>query len=282
MKLLLTTVLTAALTALLAVWLLAPSGNSPTTNESAFDRVIRTQTIRCGYATWPPYMSKDPATGQLSGINYEHMEKIGHELGLQIDWALELDWGGVAEALRTNKIDVMCATVWPDGPRMQQMGLTKPLFFSPIYAYVRTNDTRFDGDFAKLNQPQVKFIGLDGDVTSTMGKKMFPQATMITLPQTATPADIILSLVGNKADAILIDEGFARQYSQSNAGNIRKLAGVPHATIQSEVLPVNRNEPDLLNMLNTAIESLNNDGQLQAITSKYADYYLPAQPTFQH
>lgn len=36
--------------------------------ESAYDRVMRTGTIRCGYFIWPPGFSIDPNVGKRSGF----------------------------------------------------------------------------------------------------------------------------------------------------------------------------------------------------------------------
>ena len=39
--------------------------------DVAFNRIVARKTIYCGYFTWPPYITKDPNTSQLSGINYD-------------------------------------------------------------------------------------------------------------------------------------------------------------------------------------------------------------------
>jgi ABC-type amino acid transport substrate-binding protein len=58
--------------------------------ESAFDRILRTQTIRCGYVVYPPSIIKDPNTGRLSGIFYDITEKMGERLNLKIEWTEEV------------------------------------------------------------------------------------------------------------------------------------------------------------------------------------------------
>ena len=104
------TIILSAIIALITVWIFKPSSQS-TQKESAYDRVIRTGTIRCGYFVWPPYFYKDPVTKKFSGGNYEIMEAIGKMLNLKIEWALEVGVGDVVTALNSDKFDVMCATV---------------------------------------------------------------------------------------------------------------------------------------------------------------------------
>src|ERR1700722_20209029 len=62
----------------------------PVVKESAYDRVMRTQTIRCGYVLRTPLLVKDPNTAQLSGLFYEYVENLGKALHLKIEWSEEM------------------------------------------------------------------------------------------------------------------------------------------------------------------------------------------------
>ncbi len=44
--------------------------------ESAYERVMRTGTIRCGYFLFPPLAVKNPNTNMLSGITADIFNKI--------------------------------------------------------------------------------------------------------------------------------------------------------------------------------------------------------------
>ena len=44
--------------------------------ESAYERVIRTGIIRCGYFVWPPFLAIDPNTNKKSGIFFDIVEEI--------------------------------------------------------------------------------------------------------------------------------------------------------------------------------------------------------------
>lgn len=84
------------------------------TKESAYDRVIRTGTIRCGYAISPPVMVQDPNTKKLSGLDYDLWQEIGKDLGLKIEFVEEAGWGNFIEGLRSNRYDAFCTELWPD------------------------------------------------------------------------------------------------------------------------------------------------------------------------
>jgi hypothetical protein len=44
--------------------------------ESAYDRIIKSGNIRCGYIVYPPNTIRDPKTGAFSGISYDIMSRI--------------------------------------------------------------------------------------------------------------------------------------------------------------------------------------------------------------
>ena len=39
--------------------------------ETAFDRIMRTNVLRCGYAVATPWMMVDPNTNKPYGVNYD-------------------------------------------------------------------------------------------------------------------------------------------------------------------------------------------------------------------
>lgn len=63
----------ALLLSIVAVWSAvggANGGKAP--KETAFERIMRTGTMRCGYVVWAPYLSVDPKTGQMGGVAYDY------------------------------------------------------------------------------------------------------------------------------------------------------------------------------------------------------------------
>lgn len=241
--------------------------------EATYDRVMASKTIRCGYFTWPPYITKDSNTGKLSGINYDIMEAIGKNLGLKIEWAAEIGVGDVVAGLEANKADVMCATVWPNAGRTQNLTLTKPTFYSIAYAFVRADDKRFDGDLSKANNKDIKVSGIDGDITADLAIEKLPSATHAFLPQTASGSEILLQLMTKKADIALVDEGMVNDFMKTNPGTLRKVANVAPARIFGEHLPVRRGEYHLRDMLDVSIQQLVNDGLMDELVKKYRKEY---------
>lgn len=252
---------------------------APAEAEPAYARVINTGKLRCGYATWPPYMMKNPNTGQLEGINYDTMEAIARELKLDIEWGEEVPWGQVATALNTGRIDAMCATIWEDADRIKTLTLTAPHFYSAVRAYVRADDARFDGNISHVNQADIKIATIDGDVTDVTARLDFPKAQIMALPQMASGAELLLSVATKKADITFVDNGLFKNYAANNAGVLKTVEGVEPVRIFSEVISVAQGEYGLRDMLDDGAQVLINNGEMARTIRKYeADYLVPKKP----
>src|SRR5580704_1928032 len=119
--------------------------------ETTYQRVLRTGEIRCAYEPYAPALSKDPNTGQLSGIFYDVVEEIGRRLNLKINWVEEVGYGVIPEGFVTDRYDAFCNTVFPTAERSRGGAFTIPIFYSSVDVFVRADDHRFDNDLSKLD-----------------------------------------------------------------------------------------------------------------------------------
>lgn len=246
--------------------------------ESVYQRVVRTNTLRCGYASWPPFLRKDPNTGQLSGFNYDIISEIGKELGLKIEWVEEVGFGNYIEGLNTNRYDVMCQTVWPDPGRFKNATVTLPVHYHKVYVVVRANDHRFDHGYGDLNDPSFKTSAIESDITETITKTDFPLATEISLPQSADASQLFMEVATGKADATFVDYGFFEDYNKNNPGKL-KIAGSV-LRVYGSVFSVRQGEIELKSLLDDAIIALGNNGKLAEILKRFPTNAMPPAPTF--
>lgn len=242
-------------------------------DEPAFNRVMQNKTIHCGYFVWPPYIAKDPNTGALSGINYEIMEGIAKNIGFTVQWTTEIGPGDVVEALRTQKVDAMCSALWPIPARVQNMTFSLPTFFNFLHAFTRAGDERFDDDLGKANNANIKVAVIDGDATQFLTQEKLPKATFVTLPQTASGAELLLQLVTKKADLTLVEQSLATEFLKNNPDTLRRVKNIPPGRVFGEHIAFNQGEYQLKNMVDLAITQLVNDGVIAAIAKKYSDRY---------
>lgn len=241
--------------------------------ETAFLRVEKSKTINCGYITWPPYIIKDPNTGKVSGINYDIMEAIGRNLGLKINWIVETGSGEIAAALNAQKFDVMCASLWPAAGRLQTLTMTRATFYNPVHAFTRADDQRFDSNIEKANIKDVKISAIDGDYSYDLAKEKLPNATIVSLPMTASGSEFLMQIMTKKADIVMCDVGLVNDFMKTNPNTLRKVASIPPVRIYGELLSVRRGEYQLRDMIDHAITQLADDGVIETILQKYEKNY---------
>jgi ABC-type amino acid transport substrate-binding protein len=249
--------------------------------QKVFDRVVASNVIRCGYATWPPAMIKDAETGELSGINYDVMEAVGRELNLRIEWVKEVSFGNYLDGLNNGDYDVFCSTTWPDPAQIRLQSYARPYFFSPTFAYVRQDDDRFDHDLDSINSPEVVIAVLDGDSSSTSARIDYPMAKAYTLPTIAEADELFKAVANKKADVLFTDEGNFHSFDKDNLGVLRPVAGVPTARVYGEFMAVKYGENELRDMINVALTGLINSGKITDIMQRYEGHsYLLPDPDF--
>ncbi len=231
-----------------------------TTGQSAYERVLSTQTLRCGYFTWPPQLRKDPNTGKLSGILYDYVHALGGALGLKIEWTAEVGVGEYVEALEENRFDALCMTQWPDPPRVANSLMTHPAFYTSVYPAVRGDDTRFDkGGVEAFNNPDITIAVIDGDISATLAARDFPKAKTLTLPQMSDYSQMLTSIITHKADVTFFDYGVLHDFWAQNGKKVKVPGNWVAAYTFPEVFVIKKGEVALKQLLDTGINILTNN-----------------------
>jgi ABC-type amino acid transport substrate-binding protein len=257
----------------LALTALRPANNfgfQPTKKETAFERVMRTRTLRCGYSVWAPFFMIEPNTKAMSGTDYEIIEAIGKVANLKIDWQDEVGFGTFPEQLQSQKDDAFCVSVWISAARAQRVELTTPADYSPLYAYVRDGDTRFDNNLDAINNENVTITVIDGSAIKAVADGTFPKAKQFALPGDSDGSQMLMALAARKGDVTFDDEFTIHEYNDHNPD--KKLRRVPSPNpvrIYGGAFSVGKGEWELRDELNAAIAELLGNGTIDRILSKY-------------
>jgi ABC-type amino acid transport substrate-binding protein len=240
------------------------AGTDPT-----YDRVIENGQIRVGYIAYPPSFIIDPNTKKFSGISHDVLEAAAGKLGLRVQYAEEVAWGTMIEAINTGRVDMIATGIWPNANRGKFASFSSPLFYSPVAAYVRADDARFDGDISKANQPTVRISVVDGEMAEQIAITDFPQAQRVSLPQQTQVSQLLLEVQSGKGDVTFVEPAVARDYIQANPGRIRPVSGIPPLRTFPTTFMTANGSPKLLNMLDVAVAELVRNGEVDQIVDKY-------------
>lgn len=251
--------------------------------ESAFDRVMASGTIRCGWATNDPWIYKDMKTGEMAGITVDVMKAVAGHLQLKLEWPEETGWPNLPTSLQTGRVDVACSSLWNDPLRGKHVAYTQPIYYTGLYLYSRANDTRFTGKFDEINSPDIKIAIQDGDIGNTLTRRYFPKAQLVALSDLATPVDIYMNVTTGKAD-VTIGDGISSQ--KFNASNEVKMARVPLSkplTVYGNSFAVSIHEPELKEVIDNTVRYMIQTGEIDELSREFRAQYpdalvLPSTP----
>ena len=242
--------------------------NGSVHDQSVYDRVMKSGTIRCGYTIYPPYCMKDPNTGKLSGISIDILEVAGKNLGLKIDWAEEVGWGTIIEGLETNRYDLVPTGVWPNANRGKHASFSIPISYSGLEVYVRPDDSRFTNNLQAINSDAVTIATTDGCRVLDIAKNRFPHAHRLTHPDMTDESQLLLDVANHKADVTFADPTTVARFLKNNPGQIKSITTKP-IEIEPNTMMFKIGEPAFKSVLDTALTELINNGYVDQVLNKY-------------
>jgi ABC-type amino acid transport substrate-binding protein len=240
---------------------------SATKQETAYERVMRTKILRCGYFIEPPFTMVD-GSGTKSGIAADLITQIAAEIGLRIEWTQEINLATMTEDLEYKRYDAVCGGLFIL-TRSGRIDYTAPFAKTALHGYVRADDVRFDRLISDVDWPSIKISGMDGEGATAAARKILPQAQLEILPQNAQIAEMLLSVSSGKTDIAFVIPGVFKNFDMNNPG-LLKQAGLDRPLYVYNFafgLPVE--EPGLKRLLDIAIAQRQVSGELEQLIRKY-------------
>ncbi len=245
---------------------------SPTKNDSAYERILSTQTLRCGYVIFTPNVLKNPNTNALYGVDVDIVEALAKKLDLKVDWVEEVSFGTAVAGLKAGRYDVLCSGDWIDPHQGKEAFFSRPNYFQPMFTVVRANDHRFDASLDKINDPNIKISALDNDDPMMVAHEDFPKADIFALTDQAAFGMVMESVATNKADVTFSDAASFGDYDAHNSGKLKLI----HTTEPVRIYPVGYMLPmgdvRLKAMIDSALDELIYSGQIDKILARYEKY----------
>jgi polar amino acid transport system substrate-binding protein len=236
---------------------------------STYDRVMKSGTIRCGYVLYQPGCIKDPNTGKLSGIGPESLEKIATRLGLKVEWTEEVGWGSMLEGLEAGRYDMVASPVWTNATRAKLCDFSKPLFYSPVCAYVNSKDKRFQRSLDSANAASVTISTIDGETAEVIANADFSKCRKVSLPQLTDLSQMLLAVSSGKADMTFTEPTIATGFQKHNLGSLSVANGGKPVRVFPNCWMYKRNQSEFKNMIDTLIDEISNDESLDKIIASH-------------
>lgn len=251
------------------------TGCSKQTNTSTF-QTLQTQSvlqkeINVGYISYAPGFIVDPNTQKMSGITHDILEEIAKRKNIKINYTTEVTRATLVETLNSEKVAMIASPVRITPEREANADFSVPLYYSPIGAYARVDDMRFD-TLEKINNKSVKIVAVDGEWGQVIALTLYSWATLSSLPNTTDLSQLLLEVESNKADVTFVEPIFAYEYMQKNPGKLKNIAEKNPVKRRPNSFMFKQGNKELQALINDGIDELLKDGTLDKILNTYEPF----------
>jgi polar amino acid transport system substrate-binding protein len=228
-------------------------------DEGTLQRVQRTGVLRIGTdATYPPFETVDPATGELCGFDVDLVRAIAARLKARAEFIV-VPFDGIVPGLKSGKYDLIASAMTITPERAQQVLFTRPYTVAGQSIVVRSAETSIAG----AGDLPGKKIGCQLATTGEMEAKKVPQAQVVSFDAIGAA---FRDLENGNLDAAIADTPTARIFIRDHP--TLRLAGDP-LTREEFGMAVRRQDGDLATEINRILDELRADGTKGAIEARW-------------
>lgn len=190
-----------AFVCLVAAGCLVASAPSRADDTGAWQNVRKAGVLRCGAAVAPPYVMRDPKTGEYSGFFSELCRNFGQNvLKVKVEF-VDTTWDNIVAGLQSDKWDLSLAL--NDTPeREKAVSFSAPATdYNVSFVYNKNNPKIPKGahTIAEIDKPGVTFAVMSGTAQDKAISAVIKQAQVMRLPGND---ETRLALMSKRADLL--------------------------------------------------------------------------------
>ncbi len=214
-------------------------------------------------AAFPPYEYVE--NGEIVGIDAEIAAAIAEKLDMELE-IQDMEFDAIIPALQSGKINVGLAGMTVTPEREESVNFTESYATGVQVIIVNEGSsvTSVDDLFA---DGASHTIGVQRNTTGDLYTTWdLEDAGLATIDRYSRGADAIQALITGKVDCVVIDNEPAKAFVAANEG----LSILDTQYIEEQyAIAMSKDDEELYNKVNTALQELKADGTLDAIITKY-------------
>ncbi|MEJ2665770.1 MAG: transporter substrate-binding domain-containing protein [Deinococcales bacterium] len=234
--------------------------------QSTWQEIQQSQTLKLGVTQSPPWSQQDPQTGKWTGLSVALGQQIAKAMGVKLK-LVPVTWSTAVAALKSSKIDTMFV-LDPTPERAMSVNFTlTPMFYYGL-AVLHGNSIQAT-TWADLNKPSINIGVTLGTSIDRFVTAELPNAHISRYPNND---DTVASFQSGRSNVVaMFAPALTMLQRKVGTGQIT----VPRpAHFSATAAGVRREaDPTWLNFLTTTLEYYYNSGE----TEKLYDQYLKAQ-----
>jgi arginine/ornithine transport system substrate-binding protein len=230
--------------------------------------------VRIGVeGAYPPFSSTTP-DGKLEGFDIDIAKALVKAMGAEVKLVAQ-DWDGIIPALLARKYDAIIASMSITEERKKKVAFTNKYYNTPAKFVCKK------GSMKEFTRAQV--------ATATAGKKIGVQRATIhdnfitdvgkeaILKRYATQDEAYMDLVAGRvdmllADSVAVDQGFLKKPEGQAFQFIGPDLSEKKYFGEGAGIAIRKQDKDLVELFNKAIEQIRADGTYKAIQDKYFNF----------
>ncbi len=227
--------------------------------------------VRIGVeGAYPPFSYVTPG-GELAGFDIDIAKALGEAMGVEVT-LIPQDWDGIIPALLAKKYDAIIASMSVTEERKQKVAFTNKYYQTPAKFITKKGAI---GDFTK-EAIKGKKVGVqratihDRYLTDNYGSdveiKRYGTQDEAYLDLTAGRVDMLL------ADSVALSDGFLKKPEGADYEFVGPDLSDPKWFGDGAGIAIRKEDKDLVEKFNMAIDKIRSDGTYKTIQDKYFDF----------
>ena len=214
-------------------------------------------------AEFPPYEYIE--NNEIVGIDAEIAAAIADKLGLELRIE-NMEFDSIISSVKGGKIDIGAAGMTVTPERLEEVNFTTT-YATGVQVVIVTEDSAITSVDDLFADGASHLIGVQrnttGDLYSTWDLE---DAGLATVDRYSKGADAVQALLTGKVDCVVIDNEPAKAFVAANAG--LKILDTAYA-VEDYAAAMNKDNAELYEAVNKALEELIADGTVKTIVEKY-------------
>lgn len=205
-------------------------------------------------AEYPPFEYLED--GKVCGLDADIIAAIAQKLNIQYKWS-NTNFDGLIPALQTKKMDAVIAGMSITPERAKAVNFSIPYLSSNI-AFIANKSKPING----IEDLENKNYGAELGTTKEAAARKIKGATVTPF---SSNTGALVALKSGKIDGIVLDESVAVKFVENNPELmlVGALEGEPKA------IAFNKDDTELMEKFNKALQELIDDGTIQKLREKY-------------